>query len=101
MAVVVPNQDEAESWARQNGLDGDFNELCSEPKLRSHILEELTAVAKAKNVYNICFITCARTLHFRSHDIILYLGHFTRLLCFNLSTSITYVVFLSLSAQRV
>lgn len=50
VAVVVPNQEETESWAKESGLDGDFTELCSEPKLRSHILEELTAVAKAKNL---------------------------------------------------
>ncbi|GLJ08586.1 hypothetical protein SUGI_0091790 [Cryptomeria japonica] len=50
VAVVVPETVEIESWAKKNGLKGDFNKLCLEPKLKSFILEQLTDIAKKNNL---------------------------------------------------
>eukprot|EP01018_Ginkgo_biloba_P025307 Gb_32132 [translate_table: standard] len=50
VAVVVPNQQQAEIWAEVKGEKGDFNELCLHPALKTFILEELTSVAKKNNL---------------------------------------------------
>ncbi|KAH9313020.1 hypothetical protein KI387_028055, partial [Taxus chinensis] len=50
VAVVVPEKVETESWAKRNGLKGDFNKLCLEPKLKSFILDQLTDIAKKNNL---------------------------------------------------
>ncbi|KDP25300.1 hypothetical protein JCGZ_20456 [Jatropha curcas] len=46
VAVVNPNQQALESWAKENGIGGDFNSLCKNPKAKEFILGELTKTAK-------------------------------------------------------
>ncbi|XP_009786376.1 long chain acyl-CoA synthetase 4-like [Nicotiana tabacum] len=56
VAVVNPNKQEVEKWAKQNGLSGDFNSLCENPKVKEHILGELTKAAKEKKLKGFEFI---------------------------------------------
>eukprot|EP01018_Ginkgo_biloba_P025311 Gb_09959 [translate_table: standard] len=56
VGVAVPNQQEAEFWAKVNGQQGNFNTLCMNPKLKAFILEELTAVAKKNNLRGFEFV---------------------------------------------
>ncbi|XP_010523913.1 PREDICTED: long chain acyl-CoA synthetase 1 isoform X2 [Tarenaya hassleriana] len=46
VAVVVPNPESVELWAKANGLSKGFDELCSLPELRQHILSELKSTAE-------------------------------------------------------
>lgn len=50
MAVVNPNKQALESWAQSNGVTGDFETLCGNPKAKEYILGELTRIAKEKKV---------------------------------------------------
>lgn len=46
VAVVVPEKQAIEDWAALNGKSGDYAELCSDPKARRHILDELNQTGK-------------------------------------------------------
>jgi long-chain acyl-CoA synthetase len=50
VAVVVPNQSALEKWAQTNGVEGDFSQLCKDPKAKEFILSELGATGKMKKV---------------------------------------------------
>ncbi|KAJ4711896.1 Long chain acyl-CoA synthetase [Melia azedarach] len=50
VAVVNPNKDSLERWAADNGVDGDFNSLCENPKAKEYILGELTKIGKEKKL---------------------------------------------------
>lgn len=52
VAVVNPNKDSLERWAADNGVDGDFNSLCENPKAKEYILGELTKIGKEKKVFD-------------------------------------------------
>lgn len=50
VAVVNPNMGALQSWAEENGLTGDFDTICENPKAKAYILSELTNTAKEKKV---------------------------------------------------
>uniref|UniRef100_A0A7N0ZX83 Long-chain-fatty-acid--CoA ligase n=1 Tax=Kalanchoe fedtschenkoi TaxID=63787 RepID=A0A7N0ZX83_KALFE len=45
VAVVVPHEENAKIWARDNGHDGTFTELCALDPFKSYILSELKLTA--------------------------------------------------------
>ncbi|GAV65774.1 AMP-binding domain-containing protein [Cephalotus follicularis] len=56
VAVVNPNNQALERWAEENGVTGDFNSLCKDPKAREYILGELTKIGKEKKLKGFEFI---------------------------------------------
>ncbi|KAL7189068.1 hypothetical protein ACSBR1_038853 [Camellia fascicularis] len=56
VAVVDPNKQALELWAEANGVLGDFDSLCENPKAKEYILGELTRVAKEKKLKGFEFI---------------------------------------------
>lgn len=50
VAVVNPNMEALRSWANENGMTGDFDTICENPKAKAYILSELTNIAKEKKV---------------------------------------------------
>lgn len=56
VAVVNPNKQALESWAQSNGVTGDFETLCGNPKAKEYILGELTRIAKEKKLKGFEFI---------------------------------------------
>lgn len=50
VAVVNPNKQAVEKWAAANDISGDFDSLCNNPKVKEHILGELTKTGKEKKV---------------------------------------------------
>lgn len=50
MAVVNPNKEALERWAEENGVDGDFNSVCENPRAKEYILGELVKISKEKKV---------------------------------------------------
>ncbi|KAI7993176.1 Long chain acyl-CoA synthetase 5 [Camellia lanceoleosa] len=56
VAVVNPNKQVLERWAEENGVPGDFNSLCENPKAKQNVLVELTRIGKEKNLKGFEFI---------------------------------------------
>ncbi|KAK4490796.1 hypothetical protein RD792_001509 [Penstemon davidsonii] len=56
IAIINPNQQAVEQWAEENGISGDFNALCENPKVKEHFLGEVTKVAKEKKLKGFEFI---------------------------------------------
>ena len=50
VAVANPNKEALESWAAANGISGDFESLCQNPKAKEYILGELSRIGKEKKV---------------------------------------------------
>jgi len=50
VSVVNPNKEALESWAAANGISGDFESLCQNPKAKEYILGELSRIGKDKKV---------------------------------------------------
>ncbi|KAL9168279.1 hypothetical protein ABFS82_04G005200 [Erythranthe guttata] len=46
VSVVVPNEENTKTWAKQNGHKGSFVEICSLDKLKDYILVELKSTAE-------------------------------------------------------
>ena len=47
VAIVVPDEEFLVPWAQKEGIAGSFNDLCSNPKVASIILKEMTTVGRA------------------------------------------------------
>jgi long-chain acyl-CoA synthetase len=47
---VNPNKQALERWAEENGVTGDFNSLCENPRAKEYIIGELAKIAKEKKV---------------------------------------------------
>ncbi|CAH9117064.1 unnamed protein product [Cuscuta europaea] len=60
VAVINPNQPAVEKWAEHNGIAGNFDSLCGNPKVKEYILGELTKIAKEKKLKGFEFI---KSLH--------------------------------------
>ncbi|KAF8379689.1 hypothetical protein HHK36_029133 [Tetracentron sinense] len=58
IAVINPNKQALEHWAEENGVTGDFNSLCENPKAKEYLLGELTKIAKEKKVLLSCSEYC-------------------------------------------
>ncbi|GJM93690.1 hypothetical protein PR202_ga10272 [Eleusine coracana subsp. coracana] len=56
VAVINPNKDALESWAAANGIDGDFEALCQNPKAKEYIIGELSRIGKEKKLKGFEFI---------------------------------------------
>ncbi|KAL6982093.1 Long chain acyl-CoA synthetase 5 [Sarracenia purpurea var. burkii] len=50
VAVVNPNQQFLERWAEENGVTGDFSNICENPKAKAYILKELAKIGKEKKL---------------------------------------------------
>lgn len=50
VAVLNPNQQALERWAEENGVAGDFNSLCENPRAKEFFLEELARIGKQKKL---------------------------------------------------
>lgn len=50
-----PNKQALERWAEENGVTGDFNSLCENPRAKEYIIGELAKIAKEKKV-TACFL---------------------------------------------
>lgn len=48
--MVNPNKEALEKWARENGVSGDFNSLCKNPRAKEFIIGELSKTGKEKKV---------------------------------------------------
>ncbi|KAK6251435.1 hypothetical protein SCA6_005440 [Theobroma cacao] len=56
VAVVNPNKQALERWAAENGVGGDFDSLCQNPKAKEFILGELAKIGKEKKLKGFEFI---------------------------------------------
>ncbi|KAJ6832722.1 long chain acyl-CoA synthetase 4-like [Iris pallida] len=56
VAIINPNKEALERWARENGVSGDFGALCEHPKAKDYILAELTRIGKEKKLKGFEFI---------------------------------------------
>uniref|UniRef100_A0ACD5VFD4 Uncharacterized protein n=1 Tax=Avena sativa TaxID=4498 RepID=A0ACD5VFD4_AVESA len=56
VAVVNPNKEALESWAAGNGISGDFEALCENPKAKEYILAELSKTGKEKKLKGFEFV---------------------------------------------
>ncbi|KAG8375103.1 hypothetical protein BUALT_Bualt10G0065500 [Buddleja alternifolia] len=50
VAIINPSQRAVEQWAEQNGISGDFNSLCENPKVKEYFIGELARIAKEKKL---------------------------------------------------
>ena len=50
LAVCVPNEAALTEWAKSNGVEGDFAQICKDPKAEAHIIAAVNATGKAKKV---------------------------------------------------
>lgn len=50
LAVCVPNEPALTEWARSNGVEGDFAQICKDPKAEAYIMAAVNATGKAKKV---------------------------------------------------
>ncbi|XP_051151221.1 long chain acyl-CoA synthetase 4-like [Andrographis paniculata] len=56
VAVINPSQQAVEQWAEQNGVSGDYNALCENPRVKEYFLAELTKIGKEKKLKGFEFI---------------------------------------------
>lgn len=56
VAVVNPNMQAIEHWAKDNGVSGDFHSLCENVKVKEYILGELSKIGKEKKLKGFEFI---------------------------------------------
>ncbi|XVF53064.1 hypothetical protein PTKIN_Ptkin05aG0069500 [Pterospermum kingtungense] len=56
VAVVNPTMQALERWAADNGVSGDFDSICQNPKAKEYILGELTKIGKEKRLKGFEFI---------------------------------------------
>lgn len=52
VAIVVPKQPALVRWAHENGVDGDFDALCDNAKVKEYALSEFSKTAKLNHVSN-------------------------------------------------
>lgn len=50
VAVIVPNPETVNRWAKDLGFTKPFEELCSLPELKEHIISELKSTAEKNKV---------------------------------------------------
>ncbi|KAK8692855.1 hypothetical protein V6N13_070460 [Hibiscus sabdariffa] len=63
VAVVNPNKQALERWASENGVKGDFESICKDPKAKGYILGELTKTGKEKQLKGFEFIKAVHLDH--------------------------------------
>ncbi|KAK9275449.1 hypothetical protein L1049_022715 [Liquidambar formosana] len=50
VAIINPNEQALERWAEENGVSGDFDSLCENPKAKEYFLGELKKIGKEKKL---------------------------------------------------
>lgn len=50
VAIIVPDQEVLEPWARSKKIQGDFAELCENEEVRKAIMEDMTKKGKEGNL---------------------------------------------------
>lgn len=50
IALVVPDPDTLMTWAKENGLNSNFNELCNNQKVKNLILSDLRRIARIEKL---------------------------------------------------
>lgn len=74
MAVVVPNQSALEEWARTNGVQESYTQLCQNAEANLFVLSALNATGKLKKVRRpqvyVCYIRqgYGRYISYRAHS---------------------------------
>lgn len=68
VAVVNPNKQALEHWAEENGVTGDFNSLCENPRAKEYILGELAKIAKEKKVASLFSLRTWSMNRFLTYD---------------------------------
>ncbi|KAK9039953.1 hypothetical protein V6N11_015135 [Hibiscus sabdariffa] len=63
VAVVNPNNQALERWAAENGVSGDFESICKNPKAKEYILGEHTKTGKEKQLKGFEFIKAVHLDH--------------------------------------
>ncbi|KAL0291109.1 UNVERIFIED_CONTAM: Long chain acyl-CoA synthetase 4 [Sesamum angustifolium] len=56
VAIINPNKEAVEQWAKQNSISSDFNGLCENTEVKNYFLGELTRIAKEKKLKGFEFI---------------------------------------------
>ncbi|KAK2966514.1 hypothetical protein RJ640_019043 [Escallonia rubra] len=56
VAVINPNKQAVERWAEENGVSGDFDSLCENPKVKEYFIGELAKIGKEKKLKGFEFI---------------------------------------------
>ncbi|KAK3016062.1 hypothetical protein RJ639_007549 [Escallonia herrerae] len=56
VAIVNPNKQAVERWAEENGVSGDFDSLCENPKVKEYIIGQLAKIGKEKKLKGFEFI---------------------------------------------
>ncbi|KAL0371909.1 UNVERIFIED_CONTAM: Long chain acyl-CoA synthetase 4 [Sesamum calycinum] len=56
VAIINPNKQAVEQWAKQNSISSDFNGLCENTEVKNYFLGELTRIAKEKKLKGFEFI---------------------------------------------
>ncbi|KAI3990578.1 hypothetical protein MKX01_022878 [Papaver californicum] len=56
IAVVNPNKQALERWAEDNGIEGDFDTVCGNPKAKEFIIGELSKIGKGKKLKGFEFV---------------------------------------------
>lgn len=56
IGVVNPNKQALEHWAEENGITGDFDSLCENPKAKEYIIGELSKLGKEKKLKGFEFV---------------------------------------------
>lgn len=56
VAVVNPNKQALERWAEENGVKGDFDSLCRNPRAKAYFIGELSKIGKEKKLKGFEFI---------------------------------------------
>lgn len=56
VAVINPNKEALEHWAKENHVGGDFHSLCENPRAKEYILGELATIAKEKKLKGYEFV---------------------------------------------
>ena len=50
VCVVTPDKEAVMGWAKENGLEGSFAEVCARPEVKQMISEDMTACGKASKL---------------------------------------------------
>jgi len=56
VAVIIPDEEKLLNWAKKNNISGDFKSLCSNPRVKELILENMTKVGKESKLNGFEFV---------------------------------------------
>lgn len=50
VAIVVPEKEQIEKWAKENGVEGDYEKIIADEKTNKFYLEEMKRLSKEAGV---------------------------------------------------